>query len=134
MATILLLAFLQFTLFPTTTYTTTATSTRTTVPIAKMTVIKDLSESIHIANASIESIMSCELVEKWQDAHDTFRLRFALPDGREFLGEDPSLPTCISVQHDGTHATSSGELQVLKKSYSPILHPDQKGMFDKRNA
>ena len=95
-----------------------------------MTVInKDLSESIHIANASIESIMSYELVEKWQDAHDTFRLRFALPDGREFLGEDPSLPTCVSVQYDGTHETS-GEPQVLKKSYSPISHPDQKGTFD----
>ena len=75
-----------------------------------MTVINnDLSESIHIASASIESIMSYERVEKWQDAHDAFRLRFALPEGREILEEDPSLPTCMSVQYDGTHETSSGE-------------------------
>jgi cytochrome-b5 reductase len=98
-----------------------------------MTVIKDQSESIHIANASIESIMSYELVEKWQDAHDTCRLRFALPDGRELLGVDPTLPTCISVQYNGGGGGGgeSGEpVQVLKKSYSPISHPNQKGTFD----
>jgi cytochrome-b5 reductase len=93
-----------------------------------MTVIKDKSESIHIANASIESIMSYELVEKSQDAHDTCRLRFALPDGRELLGEDPTLPTCISVQYNGTN--EAGEPAVLTKSYSPISHPQQKGTFD----
>jgi ferredoxin-NADP reductase len=112
-----------------------------------MTVIKDLAESIHIANASIESIMSYKLEEKWQDSHDTCRLRFALPDGRELLGEDPTLPTCISVQYTDQgiikgESSSSGEpavveevegaaaAAVLQKSYSPISHPHQKGTFD----
>jgi hypothetical protein len=114
-----LLAFLQL---------TRCTSTITTIPNT-MTVVKDQSESIHIANAPIESIMSDELVEKWQDAHDACQLRFALPDGRELLGEDPTLPTCISVQYNGVDE-SSGEPAALKKSYLPISHPNPKETFD----
>jgi cytochrome-b5 reductase len=94
-----------------------------------LTPTKDLSQTIPIPNASIESMMSYQLVEKSQDKHDTCHLRFALPDGRDLLGEDPTLPTCIFVQYNGVHE-SSGEPAVLQKSYSPISHPQQKGTFD----
>ena len=97
-----------------------------------LAVINDRSEaSVHIPNnASIQSIMSYQLVESPPDAHSpsTCRLRFALPDGRELLGKHPTLPTCMYVHYDGTN--ESGEPQLLKKSSSPISHPDQQGTFD----
>ena len=46
-------------------------------------------------------------------------------EGRDYLGWDPVIPTCVSVTYDNTE---TGE--VLSKSYSPISHPSQKETFD----
>ena len=48
-------------------------------------------------------------------------LRFALPPSRQFLGDDPSLPTCIKVGFNGTD--EAGKSKLLEKSYSPVSHP-----------
>jgi hypothetical protein len=97
------------------------TGTRTTVR-------KDQSELNHMGNASIKLIISNELVGKSQDTNDTCWLQFALPEGRELLGEHPTLLTCISVKYNAIN--ESGEPVVLKKSCLPILHPNQKGTLD----
>lgn len=68
------------------------------------------------------------LANKWQTSHNSWVLRFQLPEGEKFLGSDPTLPTCISVHHNGTD--ESRQPAVLKKSYSPISHPSEEGQFD----
>jgi len=69
---------------------------------------------------------SYPLVDKWRLSHDSWLLRFSLPSDRKYLGDDPTLPTCISVHHNSS--LDDGEL--LKKSYSPISHPATLGSFD----
>lgn len=69
---------------------------------------------------------SYKLLKKKQLSHDSFLLRYGLPEGRSVLGMDPLLPTCIKVDYqpaiDGHKA--------LSKSYSPVSHPNQSGYFD----
>jgi cytochrome-b5 reductase len=72
------------------------------------------------------SAASYPLADKWRLSHDSWLLRFSLPADRPHLGDDPTLPTCISVQH--RDALDDGK--VLKKSYSPISHPATVGSFD----
>jgi len=54
--------------------------------------------------------------------------------GREYLGWDPYIPTCISVTYQGDgneEATDDGSpKKPLAKSYSPISHPSQKDTFE----
>jgi len=66
------------------------------------------------------------LVQKWKQSPNAWVLRFSLPT--KYLGDDPTLPTCIAVHYNGTAV--SGESEVLKKSYSPISHPSAEGTFD----
>ena len=70
------------------------------------------------------TVTSYPLIDKWRQSSDSWVLRFALPSDRKYLGEDPSIPTCLSVHH-----TVTAE-EVLKKSYSPISHPATVGTFD----
>jgi len=66
------------------------------------------------------------LLSKAQTAPDSWLLRFALPPPRRYLGEDPTLPTCIKVAFpDGTD--EAGAPKVLEKSYSPVSHPATEG-------
>ena len=74
---------------------------------------------------------SYPLLEKWQQSHDSWLLRFGLPSDQKFLGADPMLPTCISVHHDSTLLDkNNNQVGLLKKSYSPISHPANEGTFD----
>uniref|UniRef100_A0A6V2A9H5 NADH-cytochrome b5 reductase n=1 Tax=Ditylum brightwellii TaxID=49249 RepID=A0A6V2A9H5_9STRA len=72
--------------------------------------------------------MLLQLTEKWQQSPDSWKLRFALPPNRTILGNDPFVPTCVSVKYKGVN--ESGEEEVLKKSYSPISHPSTEGVVD----
>lgn len=72
------------------------------------------------------TVPSYPLVEKWRQSRDSWLLRFSLPPGRRHLGDDPALPTCLSVHHRS--AMDDGGL--LKKSYSPVSHPAAVGTFD----
>ena len=62
-------------------------------------------------------------------SHDSHILRVGLPEGRDILGLDPLLPTCISVTYE--HGTDEqGNPKPLAKSYSPISHPSTRDYFD----
>ena len=69
------------------------------------------------------AVTSFPLLDKWQQSHNTWLLRFGLPEDQKILGKDPLLPTCISVQQDS-------QVGLLRKSYSPVSHPATKGTFD----
>lgn len=69
---------------------------------------------------------SYKLVEKIRLSHDSFLLRYGLPEGRSILGIDPLLPTCIKVDYQ----PSIEGHKALSKSYSPVSHPNQSGYFD----
>lgn len=71
---------------------------------------------------------SYPLINKWRQSNDSWLLRFALPSNQKHLGNDPTLPTCISVHHNGTDVNNNDA--VLKKSYSPVSHPSTVGTFD----
>ena len=73
------------------------------------------------------TVPSYTLTQKWQQSPDSWLLRFALPSDRKYLGNDPTLPTCISVHHNDTTSDTS---KMLKKSYSPVSHPSTVGFFD----
>ncbi len=76
-------------------------------------------------------VTSYPLLEKWQESHDSWLLRFGLPASKKFLGSDPMLPTCISVHHNSTIlGKDNSPVGLLKKSYSPISHPATEGTFD----
>ncbi|KAL7545245.1 hypothetical protein ACHAWF_008596 [Thalassiosira exigua] len=79
------------------------------------------------ASAS-SSVPQYPLLEKSRQSHDSWLLRFGLPSHRVHLGDDPMLPTCISVHHNGT--SEEGMAKLLKKSYSPTSHPSVTGTFD----
>lgn len=68
------------------------------------------------------------LHNKWRQSNDSWLLRFGLPSDRLHLGDDPMLPTCISVHHNGT--SEDGSAKLLKKSYSPTSHPSETNTFD----
>jgi len=70
------------------------------------------------------------LVQKVNEGNDTSILRFKLPKGRESLGDNPLLPTCISVEYEDGVDPVTGKNKVLKKSYSPISHPSKTDVFD----
>jgi cytochrome-b5 reductase len=74
---------------------------------------------------------SYPLLQKWQQSHDSWLLRFGLPSDQKFLGTNPMLPTCISVHHDSTLLDQdNNQVGLLKKSYSPISHPATESTFD----
>jgi len=78
------------------------------------------------ATMSPEVTQPYKLASKRRLSPDSFLLRYALPAGRDFLGVDPTLPTCIKVDYQPDvegHA-------ALSKSYSPVSHPAQSGHFD----
>lgn len=68
------------------------------------------------------------LLKKWRQSNDSWLLRFGLPSDRIHLGDDPMLPTCMSVHHNGT--SEDGSAKLLKKSYSPTSHPSTTNTFD----
>lgn len=77
------------------------------------------------------------LLERHQVSPDSCLLQFGLPPGREHLGSDPELPTCIKVtMPEGTYTTtttsttSESSSPALSKSYSPVSHPHTRGTFD----
>eukprot|EP00581_Thalassiosira_minuscula_P019988 CAMPEP_0183714250 /NCGR_PEP_ID=MMETSP0737-20130205/8840_1 /TAXON_ID=385413 /ORGANISM="Thalassiosira miniscula, Strain CCMP1093" /LENGTH=278 /DNA_ID=CAMNT_0025943157 /DNA_START=154 /DNA_END=990 /DNA_ORIENTATION=- len=72
------------------------------------------------------TVPSYPLIDKWQQSHDSWLLRFSLPTDQKHLGNDPTLPTCISVHHN----SSLDNGKILKKSYSPVSHPGTVGTFD----
>ena len=61
---------------------------------------------------------SYELLEKTRLTHNSFLLRYALPEGRSILGVDPLLPTCVKVDYE----PDVPEHKKLSKSYSPVSH------------
>ena len=69
---------------------------------------------------------SYTLLLKKKLSHDSFWLRYGLPEGRTFLGIDPLIPTCIKIDYQ---PTVEGH-RALSKSYSPVSHPNQNGYFD----
>mmetsp|Transcript_14715 Transcript_14715/g.37020 ORF Transcript_14715/g.37020 Transcript_14715/m.37020 type:complete len:350 (-) Transcript_14715:44-1093(-) len=77
------------------------------------------------AAAKAMAKQSYKLLTKKQLSHDSFLLRYALPEGRTILGTDPLLPTCIKVDYQPNNSD-----KALSKSYSPVSHPNQTGHFD----
>lgn len=77
---------------------------------------------------SPETPQRYDLVGKRRLSPDTCLLRFALPPGRDFLGADPTLPTCLKVTMPmGAYPDQKKE---KAKSYSPVSHPATRGTFD----
>ncbi len=77
------------------------------------------------AKALAKSKQSYKLLTKKQLSHDSFLLRYSLPEGRTILGINPLLPTCIKVEYQ-----PSDNQKALSKSYSPVTHPGQSDYFD----
>ena len=86
---------------------------------------------------------SYPLLSKVRQSHDSYLLRFGLPSSQQqqYLGNDPTLPTCIAVHHNSTLLVKDEDgnnkdgmekkmVGLLKKSYSPVSHPGQIGTFD----
>eukprot|EP00591_Stephanopyxis_turris_P009708 CAMPEP_0195528342 /NCGR_PEP_ID=MMETSP0794_2-20130614/30438_1 /TAXON_ID=515487 /ORGANISM="Stephanopyxis turris, Strain CCMP 815" /LENGTH=295 /DNA_ID=CAMNT_0040659465 /DNA_START=202 /DNA_END=1089 /DNA_ORIENTATION=- len=71
-----------------------------------------------------------KLLQKWQKSPNSWMLRFSLPLGQTYLHPDPMMPTCISVQYNNGTDEISGNPKPLKKSYSPISHPNTKHTVD----
>jgi len=86
----------------------------------------------HIKPPEVEQAYT--LLEKYQTSHNTCILRFTLPTGREILGFNSSLPTCLRIElPGGTDVYKIGtptSNRDLHKSYSPISHPATKNTFD----
>lgn len=74
-----------------------------------------------------EVLQPYRLEDKIQDSPDSFRLKFALPEGRQYLGNDPILPTCIKIEYKPSD--DSIDVPAVNKSYSPISHPSA-GYFE----
>jgi len=79
-----------------------------------------------VISSSPKMKQSYKLLEKTRLSHDSFLLRYGIPEGRPILGSDPILPTCIKI---GYQPSVEGH-KALTKSYSPISHPNQEGYFD----
>jgi len=79
--------------------------------------------------ASADGPLPFTLQTKERVSSDSCWMRFGLPAGRRYLGEDRTLPTCVKVRFpNGTN--EKGEPKVLEKSYSPVSHPAADGYFD----
>jgi len=74
-----------------------------------------------------EVLQPYRLADKTQDSPDSFRLKFALPEGRQYLGNDPILPTCIKIEYKHSE---DDDVPAVGKSYSPISHPSAAGYFE----
>jgi len=92
-----------------------------------VTAVNPAPTSTQSCSSSSMAVPLYPLVDKWRQSHDSWLLRFALPPGRKYLGNDPSLPTCISVHHNSSFDEDD---KPLKKSYSPVSHPAAEGIFD----
>eukprot|EP00571_Detonula_confervacea_P012622 CAMPEP_0172311222 /NCGR_PEP_ID=MMETSP1058-20130122/14208_1 /TAXON_ID=83371 /ORGANISM="Detonula confervacea, Strain CCMP 353" /LENGTH=282 /DNA_ID=CAMNT_0013024337 /DNA_START=258 /DNA_END=1106 /DNA_ORIENTATION=- len=76
-------------------------------------------------------VASYPLASKWRLSDNSWLLRFSLPSDRKYLGNDETLPTCISVHHNSTlFDDENKQSPLLKKSYSPVSHPATIGSFD----
>ena len=70
-----------------------------------------------------------KLLHKTRLSPDSYLLQYQIL-GRNILGNDPEIPTCVKVDYpDGTDA-KTGAPKVLSKSYSPVSHPNVHGKFD----
>ena len=79
--------------------------------------------------SAAEGLLPFTLLEKTQQSPDSWLLRFKLPPGKRWLGEDTTLPTCIKVLHpNGTNAKDPSA--PLEKSYSPVSHPQTEDTVD----
>lgn len=67
-----------------------------------------------------------ELLHKIKLSPDSYLLQYAI-QGRLLLGKDPHIPTCIKVDY---YEDGSEQGKKLSKSYSPVSHPQMKGLFD----
>jgi len=89
---------------------------------------------------------SYKLMKKTKLSHDSFLLRYGLPNNnkeRHYLGIDPTIPTCIKIDSPNPAVTIGGVDEstlsdnkkkilhsVLSKSYSPVSHPSQHDYFE----
>lgn len=72
-----------------------------------------------------------KLTAKRRLSPDSYLLRYSLPVGRQQLGEDPTLPTCIKVLYpNGTDEKTGLSGNPLEKSYSPVSHPAVEGYME----
>ena len=74
-----------------------------------------------------EKLQRYPVLSNTQVSPDSHLLRVGFA-GRDYLGFEADIPTCIAVNFNGT--SESGEPALLKKSYSPISHPNQENTFD----
>jgi len=79
-----------------------------------------------VSTVSPKVKQSYELLRKTRLSHDSYLLRYGLPEGRTILGIDPVLPTCIKVEYQ----PSVEGHKNLSKSYSPVSHPNQNGYME----
>eukprot|EP00538_Stauroneis_constricta_P000986 CAMPEP_0119570022 /NCGR_PEP_ID=MMETSP1352-20130426/43280_1 /TAXON_ID=265584 /ORGANISM="Stauroneis constricta, Strain CCMP1120" /LENGTH=310 /DNA_ID=CAMNT_0007619681 /DNA_START=121 /DNA_END=1053 /DNA_ORIENTATION=+ len=66
------------------------------------------------------------VIGKTQVSPDSYVVQFGLPKGRDYLGYDAVLPTCIGVKYAGKNEDD----KPVGKSYSPISHPSESEHFD----
>ena len=89
-----------------------------------------------ILSPAIMAKQSYKLIQKTKLSHDSFLLRFGLPNNnrRSILGVDPLLPTCIKIDYPNPMKNNNNadddDDDMLSKSYSPISHPSTKGYFE----
>ena len=103
----------------------------TTAALCNLAAAQSSSATCSTTSRRMSSTTSYPLVAKYRQSHDSWLLRFSLPEDRKHLGDDPALPTCISVHHNSTLLDDDGKLVgLLKKSYSPVSHPATVGTFD----
>jgi len=111
--------------------------------ITMATVTTSLLSSAGMATSAISSatgsapqtLQPYKLLAKQQTSPDSAILRFALPETRPLLGNDPDVPTCIKVKYthtvDDEHsADEPSTSDSYSKSYSPISHPSTPGYFE----
>ena len=92
-----------------------------------------MQSGIAAAKAAVSAVspkvkQSYKLIKKKQLSHDSFLLRYGLPEGRAILGKDPAIPTCIKVDYDPSDEFEGHK--AMSKSYSPVSHPNQAAYFD----
>mmetsp|Transcript_18527 Transcript_18527/g.22695 ORF Transcript_18527/g.22695 Transcript_18527/m.22695 type:complete len:155 (-) Transcript_18527:1220-1684(-) len=106
--------------------------------ITMATVTTSLLSSAGMATSAISSatgsapqtLQPYKLLAKQQTSHDSAILRFALPETRPLLGNDPDVPTCIKVKYTHDDDASAETSDSYSKSYSPISHPSTPGYFE----
>lgn len=96
----------------------------TTTPVAAATTATETMSDILASSAIVEPNAKQKfLVVKNKKVSPDSNILTIKFEGRDYLGWNPYIPTCIS-------AIYKDDTETLKKSYSPISHPMQKDTFD----